>query len=197
VPFWVTRRDVFERIGLFREDMLCHEDYELNHRLRRAGGQVILLPWLRSTYFVRPTIRALCRQYGRYGFWKGRFIRSHPASLRARHLAPPALLLSLVACPLWSLFSTLGLWSLSALLLLYGSFLLLASVVIACGAIRDKTNNSSAKAKALPPCAPFLLPMILACLHFCWGAGVWAGIIRGAVKGQPPVLEPRAANKQA
>ncbi len=101
VPFWAMPREVFERIGLFREEMLCHEDYEFSYRLRRAGGMILLLPWLRSKYYVRSTLGSLARQYWRYGVWKGRFLCSYPGSLAARHLVPPvfvaALLITLVA----------------------------------------------------------------------------------------------------
>ena len=58
VPFWATRKQTFARLGLFREEMLCHEDYEFNHRVRSAGGAILLLPWLRSRYYVRSTLTA-------------------------------------------------------------------------------------------------------------------------------------------
>ena len=52
-------------------------------------------PRLRVRYAPRPDLLALWRQYYDYGRWKNRVIRRHPASLRPRQLAPPALMVGL------------------------------------------------------------------------------------------------------
>src|SRR5206468_5134927 len=44
VPFGTYRRRVFERIGLFNPNMVRHQDYEFNFRLRSSGGRILLLP---------------------------------------------------------------------------------------------------------------------------------------------------------
>jgi len=173
VPFWAMPREVFERLGLFREEMLCHEDYEFNYRLRRAGGTILLLPWLRATYYVRSTLGGLARQYWRYGVWKGRFLLSHPKSLAARHLVPPLFVALLAAGAVAALFGGAGWRCLSLLLGLYGSFL-----VVAAASLVWRGGWRSAP----------LLPLVLATLHLCWGAGVWAGLLRGKVPGAPPQL---------
>jgi len=173
VPYWAVRREAFERIGLFREEMLCHEDYEFNYRLRSSGGMILLLPWLRAKYYVRTTLGGLARQYWRYGIWKGRFLRSHPKSLRARHLIPPVFVGVLGVCAVAALSGKAGLLCLGLWLGLYGCFLLLATASLARGGRWGY--------------AP-LLPLALAILHLCWGCGVWVGLLRGKVAGQPPRL---------
>jgi glycosyltransferase involved in cell wall biosynthesis len=83
VPFGAFRREVFARVGFFNEEMVRHQDYEFNYRLRKSGGKILLLPWLRVKYYVRSNLRALWRQYWGYGLWKGRMLRTYPESLKA------------------------------------------------------------------------------------------------------------------
>ena len=42
------RRETLGRVGLFDESIFCNEDYELNYRIRRAGGRVHFTPEIRS-----------------------------------------------------------------------------------------------------------------------------------------------------
>ncbi len=53
LPFWAFRRDVFDRIGLFNEQMVRHQDYDLSYRFRSSGGKLLLLTSLRLKYYVR------------------------------------------------------------------------------------------------------------------------------------------------
>ena len=66
VPFFAIRRELIDRIGKFDESLLTNEDYEFNVRVRQSGGTVWLDPAIRSTYYSRPTLSALGRQYWRY-----------------------------------------------------------------------------------------------------------------------------------
>ena len=226
VPFWAMRRQVFERIGLFREEMLCHEDYEYNYRLRSAGGTILLLPWLRSKYYVRSTLGGLAYQYWRYGFWKGRFLCSHPESLKRRHVIPPLFVAALAAGALTSFLSMAGRFYLVMLVALYACFLLAATANLACSRTRRRetaeaepsagcaagvcppsgaatsvncqsselssgpTRSGHGSSSALSALRTVLLPLVLATLHLSWGAGVWIGLLRGKVPGEPPNLLP-------
>ena len=42
------RRSVFEQVGLFDEELVRNQDDELNYRIRKAGGSVVLIPAMRS-----------------------------------------------------------------------------------------------------------------------------------------------------
>ena len=70
----------------------CGEDNELNYRIRRAGGRVVLDPTLRSRYFPRESPGALWRQYERYGIAKASSIAKHGGLPSWRPLAPAALI---------------------------------------------------------------------------------------------------------
>ncbi|MEM1335639.1 MAG: glycosyltransferase family 2 protein, partial [Actinomycetota bacterium] len=64
-------------------------DYELNIRLRQAGGLVWFDPSLAVEYRPRGSFGAVAQQYFNYGRWKAVVLRRHPGSLRLRQLVPP------------------------------------------------------------------------------------------------------------
>ncbi len=92
----VFRRDAIENVGLFDESLTRNQDYELNIRLRRAGGIVWFDPRLHVVYRPRPNLRSLALQYAEYGSWKRRVLRLHPGSLKVRQAVPPLALLAMV-----------------------------------------------------------------------------------------------------
>ncbi len=57
VAFGAYRRDVFDRIGTFTEDIDKGEDDEFNYRLRDAGGLILLVPEMHARYTVRGDLR--------------------------------------------------------------------------------------------------------------------------------------------
>lgn len=73
-----------EALRDFDVSLFTNEDYEYNLRFRQAGGVVWLDPSIRSTYFSRPNLLSLLRQYMRYGYWKAQMLRLYPNSIRWR-----------------------------------------------------------------------------------------------------------------
>ena len=82
------RREILEAVGGFDPDWAQNQDYELNVRLRKAGGLVWLDPAIQSKTLVRSTPGSLARQYFGYGLGRAATVRRHPASLRIRQLLP-------------------------------------------------------------------------------------------------------------
>lgn len=85
----VFDRAAIEAVGLFDERLIRNQDYELNIRLRKAGGTVWFDPSLSVGYRPRGSWKALARQYYEYGYWKSVVMRAHPESTRLRQLVPP------------------------------------------------------------------------------------------------------------
>ncbi|MEM2002759.1 MAG: glycosyltransferase family 2 protein, partial [Candidatus Methanomethylicaceae archaeon] len=145
------RKSTLETLGGFDEEWVVNEDYELNYRLRKAGGKILLSPEIKCWYYVRPSLKALARQYFRYGFWRVKTLVAYPDSLRWRQLAPPtlviALLLSLGILPInWVIGGTVP------------ALYLVANLVAS-------TWTASRKGwKYLP-----LLPVVFAIIHLSWG----------------------------
>ena len=97
VPFGCYRRDVFDRIGLFDEELVRNQDDEFNLRLIRAGGTILLVPDVVSYYHARTSFRQLARMYYQYGYYKPLVILKVGGVMTARQLAPAALVVWLAA----------------------------------------------------------------------------------------------------
>lgn len=147
----VFSRSALVAVGGFDERFTRAQDWELNYRLRQAGGTVYFDPRLHVTYRPRPTFRALAKQYFEYGRWRHVVIRRHQGTVNFRYLAPPlALLGTLFSLILGSLFSPL--WLIPAAI--YLAFLIVASLSIG--------RNLGEYLR---------LPWILLTMHMSWGAG--------------------------
>ena len=157
VPFGSFRRDLFERYGRFDESLLSNEDYEFNARLRQQGGRVWLDPRIRSTYFARPDLKALSKQYWRYGYWKWRMLRRYPKTLRWRQGLPPVFVLSMAALLVLAPF-----WDLARILLAVE--ILMYALVLAAGAIPAARRHGD-------PGLALVIPIAIATMHFSWGSG--------------------------
>lgn len=172
-------RRVFEKIGLFDEELVRDQDDEFNYRLRAQGGRILLSPAICSQYAVRSTPRALWRQYYQYGFWKIRVLQKHPRQMRPRQFVPPAFVLALLVS-VFLLFLPLPFFRLlpsSFILVLY----LLASIL---------TALQHPKSQFL---IYILLPFVFAILHISYGLGFLMGLCRfssrwGDQQGQTPTL---------
>ena len=105
----VFRCTAIENVGLFDETLIRNQDYELNIRLRQAGGVIWFDPALEVTYRPRPTLRALARQYAEYGAWKRHVLTLHPGSLKPRQAIPPLALIAIVAGLVTSIWSPIAL----------------------------------------------------------------------------------------
>jgi succinoglycan biosynthesis protein ExoA len=99
VPLGCFPVEAIRDVDGWREDLLANEDFELNHRLRRRGGRVVFDPAITSIYRPRETLTDVARQYWRYGQWKAAVLAESPDSLRARQLAPLALLATCAGAP--------------------------------------------------------------------------------------------------
>jgi len=90
VPFGAYPVALLREVGGWDERLTANEDYELDYRLRRAGHQLLFDPALEIRWQSRQSVGGLAKQYYRYGRGKADVAALHPASLRPRHLAPPA-----------------------------------------------------------------------------------------------------------
>lgn len=178
VPFGCFRKDVFQRLGLFDERLVRNQDYEMNQRIRRAGGRIYLDPRLECAYFSRPTLRSLLRQAWVNGFWNAQTHALHPYSFCPRHAIPALftlgalLAVSLASWAWWGLpaWGWLLAWPLWGLYLLY----VMVDVGVATGLARRHGWRYG---------LPLLL--IFPVFHLVNGAGIAWGWVRVALHWHP------------
>jgi len=93
-PVW--RAEVFERVGLFDEDLVRNQDDDFHLRIRLGGGVIYQTSAMRARYYVRGSAAKLLRQYAQYGFWKVVVARKHGRFADWKPAAPLAFYATLV-----------------------------------------------------------------------------------------------------
>ncbi|WP_123813335.1 glycosyltransferase family 2 protein [Myceligenerans xiligouense] len=157
------RRDALEAVGLYDEEYLRAQDWELNYRLRQAGHTVWFDPALRVGYRPRGSWRQLATQFFRSGRWRNHVMRQYPDTASLRYLAPPAAVCGIVAgiaAGVVGAFTTP--W------LLWG-------LVVPGGYVLGVVAGSLREGRDLPLRARLLLPGVLMTMHLSWGAGFLRG----------------------
>ncbi|MEM6325509.1 MAG: glycosyltransferase family 2 protein [Bacteroidota bacterium] len=161
VAFGTYRREVFDRIGGFDEELIRNQDDELNFRLTQSGGKIWLDPSVRCVYFSRASLSKLWRQYYQYGLYKVRVMQKRGGLASWRHLVPAAFVLGLALSAVLALMTGQSLW----LLAVAGPYTL-ANLGASLWTARGAWNT-------LP-----VLPVAFGILHLGYGLGFLAGLWR-------------------
>lgn len=139
-----------------------NQDAELAARIRKTGGRIVCVPEMAAAYFPRNSLRALRRQYWRYGIYRAKTSRRHPQSLRRSNLMPPAL----VTCLTLSVTAPRRVRGIARLPV--AAYLVLLA------------GNSAFVARRAPARDVIWLPLVLGTMHVAWGAGfLWSSLRSG------------------
>jgi glycosyltransferase involved in cell wall biosynthesis len=162
----VYRREAIERAGGYDETMIVAEDWELNYRIRANGGLIWFTPELRVTYRPRASLLALARQHFRYGRWRRVVARRYPETVNRRYLAAPvATALNAAGCVL----GVIGLAGIAASAPAAGYLTL--GFIVPLVYLAGITTVTAVSARDEPPGVRARIPLVLATMHMCWGAG--------------------------
>lgn len=162
VPFGAYKRSTLNKIGYFDEELARNQDDELNLRLTKAGGKILLSPSIKSWYYSRSSLKKLWKQYYQYGFWKVRVIQKHKKPAAIRHLVPLMFILSLIFTSILSFFSTVGFYIFLAIVVPYILVDFYFSLKLSL-----KYNIKALR----------YLPIIFPILHISYGFGFLLGIL--------------------
>jgi len=161
VPFGAYRKEVFDKIGLFDEELVRNQDDEFNLRLIKNGGKILLVPEIVSYYYARDSLSKLWKMYFQYGYFKVRVIQKIGAILTIRQVIPSLFVGFLILTGLMSFLTNYFLWLFGGILGLY----LLANIVFS---FHIALKNGLKLILALPSA--------YATLHFGYGLGFLKGI---------------------
>ena len=96
VPFGCYRKEVFERIGLYDNELVRNQDDELNARLIKHGGKIYLIPYIVVDYFARDTIKKTGKMFYQYGLYKPLVNKKLGSPATVRQFFPVAFVLGLI-----------------------------------------------------------------------------------------------------
>lgn len=98
VPFGCWKRDVFDKYGYYDVRLVRNQDIELNKRIIRGGGKIVIIPDTYCTYLARESFNALAKNNYANGKWNilTVYYTKEMRSLSLRHFIPLLFLLSLI-----------------------------------------------------------------------------------------------------
>lgn len=171
----VFKRSTLLAVGGYDSHFARAQDWEMNHRIRSAGGLVWFTPDLRVTYRPRGTLKALAKQYFNYGRWRRVVAARHEGTINLRYLAPPAMVLGTTAAGLIGVVWRPAL----AVPLAY------AGAIVAGGLASSAAEPVAVRAR---------MPLVLATMHWCWGLGFLTSpralrAVRAELKDPPPLRD--------
>lgn len=96
VPFGCFPREVFDRVGLYDEELVRNQDDELNGRITRSGGRIYLIPDLIIDYYGRKTLPQVCKMFYQYGLFKPLGNRKLGGATTIRQFVPLCFVLGII-----------------------------------------------------------------------------------------------------
>lgn len=88
VPFGAFRREVFAKYGGYDERLVRNQDNELNYRIRRNGGKILLCTDIGFSYYCRDSIQGISKMALANGKWNVITMHLCPGSMSIRHFVP-------------------------------------------------------------------------------------------------------------
>jgi glycosyltransferase involved in cell wall biosynthesis len=168
VPFGAFKRETFDKIGLYDERFVRHQDYELCKRIAEFGGKIFMTPEIKNIYYPRQTLKSLLDKARYYGLWDALGYKIHSYTFAWRHFVPAPFFLGVLVCLALSVAGIFTHSSLAVVGLLPIIIYLAVGFVFSIGTCRKNNLNLFAS---------FLLPFICFLYHFNFGYGLMMGLI--------------------
>mgnify|MGYP000313990991 CR=1 FL=1 len=158
------KREVFEKIGLFNENLLRSQDMEFNLRLKKVGGKILLFPDIVAYYYPQSNLEDFFLHNFKDGIWAilpSKFVKT---PFKLRHYIPLIFVLSLFGSGILGIFFS-PFFLLFAFI--FGLYILVNFYFSAKISIKEKNWRYF-----------FVMPIIFASRHFGYGLGSIIGLIK-------------------
>lgn len=158
------KKEIFDKIGLFNENLKRSQDLEFNLRLKRAGGKILLVPEIMAYYYPSSCLGEFFRHNFSDGIWATLPLKFVKMPFSLRHYIPLLFILGLIGSLVLSFFFPFFFW----LFLIIVGLYFLASLYFSLKIALEKKDLRYL----------FLMPITFANRHFAYGLGSAWGIIR-------------------
>jgi len=164
VAFGCFKKEIFNKIGLFDEKIIRGSDMDLNKRLKKVGGKILLIPNISINYYADSNLKTFWKHNFSDGLWITYALKFNSKAFSWRHLIPLAFVLSLIGTIILSVIFPLFKWLFWGIAGIYVIMNLIASLHITI-----KYRN-----------ALYLLivPFVFVVRHFGYGIGALWGLIK-------------------
>lgn len=169
VPYGCYRRDVFDRIGLFDEDLVRNQDDEFNGRLIKNGGKIYLIPDVIIDYYARTTFAKTAKMFYQYGVFKPLVNKKLGSPATVRQFFPVLFLAGLILGLVFVLFSKV--------------FLIIYLIVLSLYLLLAVNFSFMAVIKYKKPLLLLLVPFTFFLIHISYGLGYLIGIFKFLLLG--------------
>jgi len=161
--FGCFKKDMFAKVGLYDERLASSSDIELNYRIRRFGGRILIVPDVVIDYRADANIKAYWKHLFADGVWATYVLKFVRKAWSWRHWVPLGFILSLLVPLALSVFYHRA-WLVSVAIL--SVYLAVNISVSAAIAIKERSLKLFA-----------WLPLVFAIRHIAHGLGALLGLV--------------------
>ena len=119
VPFGCFHRSIFDKVGLYDEELVRNQDDELNARIIKAGGKIYLIPQLVCEYYARDTANKVYKMFYQYGVFKPLVNKKLGSPATIRQFFPLCFVAGLMVGPIVCVFLPVLWWAYFAVILIW------------------------------------------------------------------------------
>lgn len=163
----VYRKEIFDKVGYFDENLIRHQDNDMHKRIKDIGGKFYLDTRMKADYYCRDTVPKLLKQMFNIGLHLPKVFKIGGVSIR--HLAPFSFYLTLFFLLIFGFYNNLFLKIAEVILSIYLLIIFIDSLI------------RSIKKKNV-----FILlnTIIIPLMHFSYALGTFYGLINFINKGR-------------
>lgn len=175
------RRDVFDKVGKFNENLGRTEDNEIHYRMREAGYRLCFNPDIISYQHIRSSIGKMIKQKYANGYWIGLTSGVCPKCLSMYHFVPFAFVIAIIITTVVTFiltmmghsFETIS-WLINTeycltafMWISYWGLAIVMAIIAVIGAKKEQRNITN-----------IALPFLFFILHITYGIGTLIGLLK-------------------